>query len=247
MTTNSGDGMTGLMDKLADFARGTAGLAAAGALAQAIPTVTSLGPVRAALWPGLTGLGDPGHVALTFDDGPDPASTPLFLDALDAAGVKATFFLLGEMVAKAPWLARQIADSGHEIGLHGWAHRAHIALSPAKTLRDLRQGRDEVASAIGAAPRWYRPPYGVATAATFAACRRLGLRPVLWSAWGRDWTAAAARSRCCAPWRGTCAAAAPCFCTTPTARPSRNPGGRHWGPCRCCWRTAPSGAGGSAG
>ena len=179
------------MSRLTGLVKGAAGLAAAGALVQAVPTVTSLGPVRAAVWPRLTGLGDAEHVALTFDDGPDPASTPLFLDALDEAGIRATFFLLGRMVQQAPWLARRIADAGHEVALHGWAHRAHIAVSPAQTLRDLRQGRDEVASATGRAPTWYRPPYGVATAATFSACRKLGLRPVLWSAWGRDWTAQA--------------------------------------------------------
>ncbi|WP_307846641.1 polysaccharide deacetylase family protein [Actinospica durhamensis] len=179
------------MSRLATLAKYTAGLAAVGAVAHAAPSVTSLGPVRATLWPRLTGIGDPGHVALTFDDGPDPASTPLFLAALDEAGVKATFFLLGTMVQKAPWLAREIADAGHEVALHGWAHRAHVAVPPAQTFRDLREGRDEVASAIGQAPQWYRPPYGVATAATFSACRKLGLRPVLWSAWGRDWTAKA--------------------------------------------------------
>lgn len=179
------------MTDSAALAKGAVGLAAAGVLAQAVPTVTSLGPVRAALWPRLTGIGDPGHVALTFDDGPDPASTPLFLDALDEAGVRATFFLLGCMVRRAPGLARRIADAGHEVALHGWAHRAHLAVSPAGTLRDLRQGAAEVADAVGHAPRWYRPPYGIATTATFAACRTLGLRPVLWSAWGRDWTARA--------------------------------------------------------
>ena len=175
----------------AGWTKRAAGLATLGALAYAAPMTTSLGPVRAALWPRLTGLGDAKHVALTFDDGPDPASTPLFLEALDEAGVRATFFLLGRMVRQAPSLAREIADAGHEVALHGWGHRAHIALTPGQTLRDLRQGRDELASAIGRAPSWYRPPYGVATAATFAACRKLGLRPVLWSAWGRDWTSTA--------------------------------------------------------
>jgi peptidoglycan-N-acetylglucosamine deacetylase len=175
----------------AGWTKRAAGLAAVAAVAHAAPMVTSLGPVRAALWPRLTGLGDPQHVALTFDDGPDPASTPLFLEALDEAGVRATFFLLGRMVQRAPSLARELADAGHEVALHGWGHRAHLALTPAQTLRDLRQGRDEVASALGRAPVWYRPPYGVATAATFSACRKLGLRPVLWSAWGRDWTATA--------------------------------------------------------
>ncbi|HTJ71892.1 MAG TPA: polysaccharide deacetylase family protein [Actinospica sp.] len=173
------------------WAKRLTGAAAAATLFHALPTATSLGPLRATVFPRLTGLGEPGHVALTFDDGPDPASTPQFLDALDEAGVRATFFLLGRMVHEAPWLARRIADAGHEVALHGWGHRAHIALTPAQTLRDLRQGRDEVASAIGQAPTWYRPPYGVATAATFSACRKLGLRPVLWSAWGRDWTASA--------------------------------------------------------
>ncbi|HET9168952.1 MAG TPA: polysaccharide deacetylase family protein [Actinospica sp.] len=176
---------------MSGWARRLTTAAALGALAQAAPMVTSLGPVRAAAFPRLTGLGDRGHVALTFDDGPDPASTPRFLEALDGAGVRATFFLLGRMVQQAPDLAREIAEAGHEVALHGWGHRAHIALSPAQTLRDLRQGRDEVASATGRAPIWYRPPYGVATAGTFSACRKLGLRPVLWSAWGRDWTASA--------------------------------------------------------
>jgi peptidoglycan/xylan/chitin deacetylase (PgdA/CDA1 family) len=175
----------------AAWAKQLTGVAALGAFVHAAPMVTSLGPVRAAVFPRLTGLGDPGHVALTFDDGPDPASTPQFLDALDEAGVRATFFMLGRMVQRAPSLARRIAEAGHEVALHGWAHRAHIAVSPAQTLRDLRQGRDEVASATGHAPTWYRPPYGVATAATFSACRKLGLRPVLWSAWGKDWTAGA--------------------------------------------------------
>ena len=179
------------MTGAAGWTKRAAGFAAVGALAQAAPTVTGLGPVRAALRPRLAGLGDAKHVALTFDDGPDPASTPLFLDALDEAGVRATFFLLGRMVRRSPSLARRIADAGHEVALHGWGHRAHIALSPARTLRDLREGRDEVADAIGRAPDWYRPPYGVATAATFAACRKLDLRPVLWSAWGRDWTSTA--------------------------------------------------------
>ena len=179
------------MTGAAGWTKRAAGLAAVGALAQAAPMVTSLGPVRAAFRPQLTGLGDPKHVALTFDDGPDPASTPLFLDALDEAGVRATFFLLGKMVREAPSLARRIADAGHEVALHGWGHRAHVALSPAQTLSDLRAGRDEVADAIGRPPTWYRPPYGVATAATFSACRKLGLQPVLWSAWGRDWTATA--------------------------------------------------------
>ena len=44
-------------------------------------------------------------------------------------------------------------------------------------------------TATGAQPRWWRPPYGVATTPALLHARRLGLRPVLWTCWGRDWTA----------------------------------------------------------
>ena len=83
-----------------------AGLVTAGlAVAHAGPGVTAIGPVRRRAFPRLAGLGRPDHVALTFDDGPDPASTPAFLDLLAARRVHATFFLLGSMVARSPQLA----------------------------------------------------------------------------------------------------------------------------------------------
>src|SRR5258708_25393677 len=73
----------------------TAMVAAAGlAIAQAGPGITALGPVRRSVFPRLAGRGAADHVALTFDDGPDPAATPHFLDVLDSRGVQATFFLL---------------------------------------------------------------------------------------------------------------------------------------------------------
>src|SRR5258708_32094206 len=74
-----------------------AALATAAGLAvvQAGPGITALGPVRRLVFPRLAGRGAAGHVALTFDDGPDPAATPHFLDVLDSRGVQATFFLLG--------------------------------------------------------------------------------------------------------------------------------------------------------
>src|SRR6516165_6126404 len=87
-----------------------AGSAAAGiAIAQAAPGITGFGPVRMLAFRRLAGQGAPGHVALTFDDGPDPGSTPEFARVLAARGVHATFFLLGSMVAKAPALAAEIA------------------------------------------------------------------------------------------------------------------------------------------
>jgi peptidoglycan/xylan/chitin deacetylase (PgdA/CDA1 family) len=165
------------------------GLAAAGlAVAHGGPGVTAIGPVRRALFPRLAGRGQAGHVALTFDDGPDPATTPAFLELLAARRISATFFLLGPMVRKAPQLAAEIVAAGHEIGVHGWEHRYLTLRGPQATYRDIAMAADEIAAATGVSPRLYRPPYGVLNAGALVATRRLGLTPVLWDCWGREWT-----------------------------------------------------------
>ena len=169
-----------------------AGLTVAGlAVAHAGPGITALAPVRRRLFPRLAGLGQAGHVALTFDDGPDPASTPAFLDLLAAHQLRATFFLLGSMVAKAPELAADIADAGHEVGVHGWEHRYTILRGPRAVHDDLARATDAVAAASGTQPRFYRPPYGVLSAGALAAARAQRLTPVLWTCWGREWAAGA--------------------------------------------------------
>jgi peptidoglycan/xylan/chitin deacetylase (PgdA/CDA1 family) len=163
------------------------GLAAL-AVGHAGPGVTALRPLRRRFFPGLSGIGPAGHVALSFDDGPDPRCTPRFLALLDARGVRATFFMLGPMVAAAPRLAADIAAAGHEIGVHGWDHRYAVLRGPRALHDDLARARDAIADATGAMPRRYRPPYGVLSSGALVAAHRLGLTPVLWSSWGREWT-----------------------------------------------------------
>lgn len=158
------------------------------AVAQAGPGITGLGPVRRILFPRLAGQGNPGHVALTFDDGPDPASTPQFAQVLADHGVLATFFLLGSMVEQAPRLAAELAAAGHEIGVHGWDHRYLPARTPAATRSDLRRATDLIERVSGSRPRYFRPPYGVLSGPALLTARELGLTPVLWGAWGREWT-----------------------------------------------------------
>ncbi|MEU9869467.1 polysaccharide deacetylase family protein [Actinomadura sp. NPDC048021] len=161
------------------------------ATAHASPAVTSIGPLRRQLFPGLAGVGEPGHVALTFDDGPDPRSTPAFLTVLREHGVKATYFLLGRMLNAAPDLGRSLAESGHEIAVHGWEHRCMLLRGPAATYDDLARAMESIVNVTGTVPRWYRPPYGVLSLSALRAARRLSLTPVLWTNWGRDWTRAA--------------------------------------------------------
>lgn len=161
------------------------------AAAHAAPGVTAIAPLRRRLFPRLHGLGDPSQVALTFDDGPDPDSTPLFLQALDDLGWKATFFMLGSMAARHPGTAKDVAAAGHEVALHGETHRSHLLRPPWEVTDDVSRGHDSVARATGVTPRWFRPPYGALSSGSLAAARSLGLTTVLWSAWGRDWRAVA--------------------------------------------------------
>lgn len=173
--------------------RGTAQVAAAlgaGALAlNAAPGLSAWGRGRRAVLPGLAGNGPTDRVALTFDDGPDPASTPRFLEALDRLGWSATFFVLGDMVRRNPSLVGELLAAGHEVALHGDRHRSHLRRTPADVIDDLRRGYDTIAAHTGIAPVWFRPPHGHLSTGSLLGARALGVRTVLWTAWGRDWTA----------------------------------------------------------
>ncbi|MFF7454394.1 polysaccharide deacetylase family protein [Kitasatospora sp. NPDC008115] len=151
------------------------------------PAAVRLPPVRHHLARRTAGHGDPGRIALTFDDGPDPRGTPPILDALDALGVHATFFLLGDMLERAPDIGRDLVVRGHEVAAHGWHHRRQYRPAPARDFRELRRTIEAITTLTGAPPHWYRPPYGVLTTGLALAAHRSGLRPVLWTTWGRDW------------------------------------------------------------
>ncbi|MFB7597084.1 polysaccharide deacetylase family protein [Streptomyces sp. NPDC056160] len=171
----------------------TASAAALAALvtAHAAPVVSTFGPLRNRAMPRLSGRGRPGHIALTFDDGPDRMSTPHFLDLLAERQLCATFFLLGREAHRSPGLVREIAAAGHEIGIHGWLHRPLLLRGPRATYDDFARARDTVAEVTGQQPALFRPPYGVMSTAAHLAAHRLGLTPVLWTCWGEDWTARA--------------------------------------------------------
>ena len=161
--------------------------AAALAVVHAAPALGGVSPIGVRFTPGLVGVGRPGHVALTFDDGPDAASTPRFLDVLDALGWHATFFMLGEMTRRDPGVARAVADAGHEIAVHGDVHGNMLRRTPRHAADDIARAVDSVADATGVTPRWFRPPFGISSYASLRAARELGMTTVLWTTWGRDW------------------------------------------------------------
>lgn len=128
-----------------------------------------------------------GDVAVTFDDGPHPQGTPAVLDILDAHGMTATFFMVGERVLRAPELAREVAARGHGIAVHGHRHRNLLRLTPSAIARDLDQAHAAIAGATGVEPTLHRAPYGIYSWPALREVRRRGWTPLLWSRWGHDW------------------------------------------------------------
>lgn len=123
-------------------------------------------------------------MALTFDDGPDPASTPRILEALARHGMKATFFLVGARARRHPGLVARIAAEGHAIGNHSWDHPSLPTLSMRAVADQIRRTRGVLAPH---GQRLLRPPYGHQDPRTHLAARLLGYRVVAWSAAGEDW------------------------------------------------------------
>jgi peptidoglycan/xylan/chitin deacetylase (PgdA/CDA1 family) len=164
------------------------GAAAAWSLPALAPLVPS---VAAALGIERRLDGDEGAVAITFDDGPHAEGTPAVMESLDRAGVRATFFLTGEQVDRHRALAGEISSAGHGIAIHGYRHRNLLRLGPRRVDDDLARAQDSIGEATGCRPALYRPPYGIFSPAGLVLVRRRGWRPLLWSRWGRDWSARA--------------------------------------------------------
>jgi peptidoglycan/xylan/chitin deacetylase (PgdA/CDA1 family) len=101
-----------------------------------------------------------GEIVLTFDDGPLRRNTQLVLDALDAHCTKATFFMVGEMAASDPAMAREVARRGHTIGTHTWSHKNLKVMGAGKAETEMELGLSAVRAAIGQpiAP-FFRFPY----------------------------------------------------------------------------------------
>jgi peptidoglycan/xylan/chitin deacetylase (PgdA/CDA1 family) len=145
--------------------------------------------------PTIRRTGDTRVVALTFDDGPNPALTPSILKLLERYEVKATFFLIGKWAAAAPQLVKDIASAGHTIGNHTDTHPALAFCSPSRIRVELDRCDEYIEAATGKRTRWMRPPYGFRGPQLGAAVRKVGAAGVvMWSAMARDWKPQAAES-----------------------------------------------------
>lgn len=172
-------------------AAAVAGTAAVAFGIHALPALSFyVAPLRHALGVEDRTAGGRGY-ALTFDDGPHPQGTPAVLEILAGAGVRATFFLVGEQVRRSPALVGEILAAGHDIGVHCDRHRNLLRLAPWQVRDDLARAQEEIERRAGRASELYRPPYGILNAAALAVAHERGWRTLLWSHWGRDWEAGA--------------------------------------------------------
>lgn len=160
--------------------------ASAALLAAHAAPASALFPPGRLLFPAVTRLRTDDAVALTFDDGPD-RGLDAFLKVLEEYGARATFFIVGEQVARDPSKPEEILARGHEIAVHCYQHHNHLRLTPGKTVEDMRRARDIIEEATGRPIRLFRPPYGVFNLASWLEADRQGWERVLWSRWGRDW------------------------------------------------------------
>lgn len=143
--------------------------------------------IAATLFRGVIANGPSGALYLTFDDGPDPIYTESFLRVLTALNCRAAFFLSGEKVVEHPQIVRQIAESGHIIGSHGFSHKSMLFLNHDSAKRELLPSLEAIESAIGIRPVFFRPPYGKFNPGVLSAALELDLTTVLWSLSGSDW------------------------------------------------------------
>jgi peptidoglycan/xylan/chitin deacetylase (PgdA/CDA1 family) len=124
--------------------------------------------------------------ALTFDDGPDPVWTPAVLDALAAAGARATFFVLGTAVERHPEPVSRALAEGHAVELHGHGHLRHPEHPEPAIAADADRGLGAL-ERRGVRPRLWRVPWGELAGFTPALARARDLRLAGWTADTRDW------------------------------------------------------------
>lgn len=136
--------------------------------------------------PNILWFGDESRreIAITFDDGPHPKDTPQVLEMLAKHNLNATFFLVGRYVEQYPALVKQIHQSGHQLGIHGFRHRPFPLEKPSTLQSQLDRTRNAIANVCGISPeaiKDLRPPYGAFTSTTARRLTEWGYQLVLWN------------------------------------------------------------------
>ncbi|HXM25084.1 MAG TPA: polysaccharide deacetylase family protein [Chthoniobacterales bacterium] len=128
------------------------------------------------------------YIAMTFDDGPSPETTPRLLDILKQRNIKATFFMIGQNAERNPEIVKRILADGHEIGNHSWTHPQLAKLPDDRVTEEITKTQNAITNASGYTPKLLRPPYGSITGRQKEWIEnQFGLSVILWSVDPFDW------------------------------------------------------------
>jgi peptidoglycan-N-acetylglucosamine deacetylase len=128
------------------------------------------------------------YIAMTFDDGPSPETTPRLLDILKQRNIKVTFFMIGQNAERNPEIVKRILAEGHEIGNHSWTHPQLSKLSDQRITDEITKTQDAIKNASGYTPVLLRPPYGAITSRQKDWIeKQFGLSIIMWSVDPFDW------------------------------------------------------------
>ena len=130
---------------------------------------------------------DKKRVLLTFDDGPSPVWTPKILDELKKENINAVFFMIGHHVRKYPDIARRVADEGHTIGNHGYAHSVMFYYTPAEIEEEIKYTEHVIKEITGQTTKYFRPPKAWLRRKIKRKVKSMGYETVLWSLNSKDW------------------------------------------------------------
>jgi len=162
-------------------------LSGAVAAAGALVTHAAFGPESQLFGHTLIAGHDPLEIALTYDDGPNPAATPYLLEVLARYSARATFFVIGEHARRYPELVRAVHSAGHLLGNHTMTH-PWLAWQPARVIREeLTDCSKLIEDLTGEPVRFLRPPHGARRPAVLRISRSLGMQTVQWNIMGHDW------------------------------------------------------------
>lgn len=165
-------------------------LIAAPAVAGGFAALTAYAAVqpRAQLFgPTVCRTDGPQKLAITFDDGPNPAITPKLLDLLSRHNARATFFLVGKYVRESPGLVKEVAARGHVLGNHTNTHPNLFFCGRQETHAELERCSEAIADVTWVEPRWFRPPFGFRSPWLSEIVHGHGMRTVMWTLIPGDW------------------------------------------------------------
>jgi peptidoglycan-N-acetylglucosamine deacetylase len=162
-------------------------LSAAAVFSGAVVSYAAVHPRAQLFGATLRRTASPRQLALTFDDGPNPAITPRLLDLLDRHDAKATFFVVGRFVQACGALTKEVSSRGHLLGNHTQTHPNLFWLGPRDVRNELQQCQGALQDATGSPAKYFRPPYGLRNPWVVSNARKLGMQTVMWTLLPGDW------------------------------------------------------------